>query len=913
MRCFSENSRFQTSSCKLAALLATLFFSLHFFSCQSGETNQEGDVPDEEQVDDERYAEEPVKKPVPIAGINLVEYDSAVPRCLQRQISGRTFEAVCHTGVKSESGEVEYLATGYGDSVREVKWSDPKTRSGAISQLSCTVSKLGLRQICKFEVNAENTILDFDLKIVNATSGEERTDTATVLAAYSIEQSAGLVPFMPSVFRRPTAKVESKIEGFSLSGIEDKELKLGLEDKALNPLSLGLRVSAMCSQGDTLFFAHGVSIFTIGKDGLIRLYAGSVSPQNYELLRNRRSVYLGKVVDLECVGKDIFALTTQMYFNQGRHFARVLKIAPQGPVQVLVGGENNPNDPDPTKKPTGFGIDAIGADIRGANGMSYVDLNLMYLTTNRTDLKLVKVEDNKAKLHPLPLKDDGEEDYGTFSDVLVDQGDIYLAAQGDHKVYRLDGSILRIKIGDGTSNPVVGGTDLDLAQSPIAGPRKLYAYKSGLLVTTSWNSVEFINKDGVVATLFGNYDQPSTGPFPYVLNANPSLSRGQVESVAAYEEKVAISGNGVIRLVDNAQMSVLAGIAGFTDFDPKDLKGDAIESVLPQIKAAIPSQSGGLYLLDALNTAMYSVDPKGDITHFAGQKGSAVKTGSNPKSVFMPDPVAIGEFSNGDVLYALKHEIYKVVKNGGVVHFAGSNTADGLTADGVDAKLAKIGSVTDLVINGQDVYFSEEVGLVSLSVGHRIMKIDAQGRIYRIATATSFNEPHKISVAQDGSLIVIEKGTDRILKVVANSEGTLSSSSSVEVLLENFKGSDIAVAPNGKVFALEGFDHLNGSKVVALRQNNASQYEVISIYGDYANPECGSGFINGSISKDDFLKKINGSLSYVCSGDKFNSISFEGTCQKSDDSFSMVVVQNFSFDAAYGYGNVIKIRQPCSL
>lgn len=196
-----------------------------------------------------------------------------------------------------------------------------------------------------------------------------------------------------------------------------------------------------------------------------------------------------------------------------------------------------------------------------------------------------------------------------------------------------------------------------------------------------------------------------------------------------------------------------------------------------------------LYISDAFNHKIFSINRDGLLTHIAGpwsyQTGNIDNMGTNAR---FNHPGSITTI--GDTLYvadAYNNVIRKITPDGNVTTFAGSKVAG--YADGIGTD-AKFNNPHGIVAIGKDLYVTD-------SSNHLIRKIDQNGAVTTIAGSDKGNEDGGLTEARfyfptnitaiDDTLYVIDAGNRRIRKIVLGLKPTNANRMLKKVTLEELR------------------------------------------------------------------------------------------------------------------------------
>ncbi len=291
------------------------------------------------------------------------------------------------------------------------------------------------------------------------------------------------------------------------------------------------------------------------------------------------------------------------------------------------------------------------------------------------------------------------------------------------------------------------------------GNRILKIDKSGVLRVIAGTGVKGFTGDGGAAT-----EATFNGIHNFVVLANGDLL-------------IADSFNHAIRKID-ARTGIVSKLSGN---GVKGFRGDGGPALDAQfdtpIQIALDPARTHLLVADIGNKRVRRIDlASGVITTVAGNgKGGIPTDGALAADAPLADPRAVAAFADGSffILERSGHALRFVDATGKIRTVAGSGK-QGLSGDG--------GPAIEATLNGPKYIALDRDGsvLIADAENHVIRRYSPKdGKITRVAgtgkrgtaglggdpLAGELSRPHGITIAPDGSLVITDSGSDRILKV----------------------------------------------------------------------------------------------------------------------------------------------------
>ena len=238
---------------------------------------------------------------------------------------------------------------------------------------------------------------------------------------------------------------------------------------------------------------------------------------------------------------------------------------------------------------------------------------------------------------------------------------------------------------------------------------------------------------------------------------------------------IGVAGNGAFSLRDRT--------GGYTGDG-----GPAIQAHLSRPQGGTVDEAGNIYIADTFNHCVRLVDTNGIIRTIAGQKPYRSAPGGftgdgGPATLArlnMPQDVAVDKDGNVYIADINNNRIRKVDVDGVITTFAGCDTA-GFSGDGGPATEASLRRPRGITTDKAGTLYIADSG------NHRIRKVKPNGIICTIAgigvagfagdggpaTEAHLQSPSNVTIDPSGNLYIIDKGNERIRKVIRPAQPVL--------------------------------------------------------------------------------------------------------------------------------------------
>ncbi len=354
--------------------------------------------------------------------------------------------------------------------------------------------------------------------------------------------------------------------------------------------------------------------------------------------------------------------------------------------------------------------------------------------------------------------------------VTVDANNkVYIADTGNHRVRLVEGVNLSTSAGragqgyNGDGTPATNFTLNTPAGIGVVGTDVFFVDSgNGRLRKVVGSTMTSVASDG------------SGGFFGDTGLANAAKLDGPmgVTVDAAGNYYIADTNNHVIRKVNasDGKINTIAGTPGVASANPADTNGDggsALSATFNKPTSVALDAQGNFYVADTGNNRIRKIDSNGTISTLAGLNAPSL---NGPSSVVV----------SGNNLYFAdpgNHVVRRFLLNDGVLSvFAGIQGSPGHTGDGGASGSARLNRPSGLAVNsGGDLFIADtgnhrvrrvSGGIISTVVTQGIPRSGFEGDGGTANTAR-MNSPSSVAVDAAGNLYIVDKGNNRIRRVVA--------------------------------------------------------------------------------------------------------------------------------------------------
>jgi sugar lactone lactonase YvrE len=457
---------------------------------------------------------------------------------------------------------------------------------------------------------------------------------------------------------------------------------------------------------------------------------------------------------------------------------RIRKITPDGMVSTLAGAPEQRDgnflpdvlDGPPTKArfafPAGIDVDADGnvyvADF-DANRIRKVAPD--GTVTTLAGSGIAGFADGSAR----------EARFNGPSGVAVDKnGTVYVADFYNHLIRAISpkGDVFTLSGNpevDEEGNPLGGYEDGPADTARFDGPASISIGANGVLYVADYynNRIRRVEKDGSVTTVAGTGNVGSAdGP-----GAEASFYTPNGIEFANGVIYVADSGNDTIRrITSDGTVSTLAGVPSQGDVD-----GPAHQARLRAPEAIAFDSDGNLYIADAGNNKIRKLSTDGIVSTVAGTGAIGYKDGLARTAQFdLPTGLAVDDAGNIIVADRLNQRIRLITPDGTVSTLAGSESSGYKDGIGEGAMFFNPRNVT-IAPNGSIVVID--------TYNHRIRSVDYNGKVTTLAgsdpgyqngpaLSARFSFPQAAAFDPEGNLLITDGDNHLIRKL--SKDGTVS-------------------------------------------------------------------------------------------------------------------------------------------
>ena len=313
---------------------------------------------------------------------------------------------------------------------------------------------------------------------------------------------------------------------------------------------------------------------------------------------------------------------------------------------------------------------------------------------------------------------------------------------------------------------VAGHKDGAAEVAQFSSPNGVAVDESGNIYVADRNnhSIRKIDAQGTVTTLAGN--------------GTPGYSNGTGDQ-ARFDNPVGLileaggdlavtdAGNHRIRRVSTGAAGLVSTFAGSGTAGAKD--GTGIAAEFNYSYGLTADAAGNLYVGDARNHLIRKISPQGVVTTLAGSGTEGYADGVGGSAMFdFPTGLGIDPEGNIYVADAYNHRIRKVSPSGEVSTVAGNGIAGFANGQGTGAQFnLPVGVVGDSKGN---IYVADYGN-------HQIRMISPSGKVSTLAGTgaagyadgagdqAQFNYPFGLAIDQEGNVVVVDAGNNRIRKI----------------------------------------------------------------------------------------------------------------------------------------------------
>lgn len=814
----------------------------------------DGEVDSEEPSSDEPLIEEgqPSEE---LTGTYLVGIDNARARCDFRDDSDSRYVLDCRAVISLDDGR-EVVAQGIRPGTT-LTWADPIALDGRISDVACDVAADRLSQSCELTAKTATARVKVELDVHDKKMDESRLEQSIVLLPYSVGVSAGFVPAIPILYQ-PGSATGADAKGLSLAKTPATG---GFQTAPFEADRVPLDISALCVQGDDIYFARAQQIFKL-TGSQITLHAGHSTAMQGGTSLDRLRVAFGKVTGLVCGDSRDDVIAT--FLDQTTGKSRIASIPPTG--QVVIIGESVDGGED-----AGWPATIVGKLVRDhlpsvIDSLTLSSSGEIYFATYN---HIYRIDDGgrlRAVAMDIPLPTDAE---SHFSSLLVAaDGSLRVTTNGG--LYDLVGKEVKLLAGgmrlEGYEPAVSGacpeiGTKVG-AQWPIIAAR---AFGKGVVVIVHEGCLAHLDADLVVKGL-GRIGW--SGAFATV----------GTEAVIYQNE----SSSTIERWTFQGEPVTLAGVNQALATD-----GSPATSVHMQRPQAIAYDGDLLIVSDDGQEGLLAVDTAGKLRHHRGRSTNG-----------------------GDDLW---DESYVVVADGieaevGGEPFVPYTSRLAVGPDGTyfmssygNLYIRKPGGqktrVVDGTIQGDVAVGPKNEAYVTSAAG--IMEVSATG-VRRLLDLGQ--EATSVAVAPSGELLwstaaqIYRRAADGTVKALRLPASIPEDSESIV--------SGMAVANDGTIyFHLEA----DGKLRTLTPPSGDGPWAEDVVFGSESTPlDCGAGKVTGKAAAQDLEGALKASVSLVCAGSVGGAVAIKDTCPEAGGSTRVAFTQLFAFG-----GNVVEFVLPC--
>ncbi|MDE0105484.1 MAG: hypothetical protein OXN89_24165 [Bryobacterales bacterium] len=352
-------------------------------------------------------------------------------------------------------------------------------------------------------------------------------------------------------------------------------------------------------------------------------------------------------------------------------------------------------------------------------------------------------------------------------------GNLYIADTSNHRVRRVDrvGTITTIA---GTGEPGFSGDGGLATAAQFRSPQRLALDAAGNLyiADTSNDRVRRVDRAGVITTIAGSGERGYSGDGGPATAAQLRSPRGLVVD-ATGDLYIADSSNHRVRMVD--RFGTITTVAGTGEFG---YSGDGGPATAAQIRSPLSlalDAVGNLFIADAGNFRVRTVDPRGVITTVAGTGNPGRSGDGGPATAarltFLRG-LAVDATGNLFIADTTNRRVRRVDTSGRITTVAGTGNGR-FGGDGGPAASARLFDPQGVALDtAGNIYLAD-------SDNHRVRRVDRAGVITTIAgtgrigsggdggpaTAAQLNFPRGMAVDAAGNLFIADTSNRRVRRV----------------------------------------------------------------------------------------------------------------------------------------------------
>lgn len=363
----------------------------------------------------------------------------------------------------------------------------------------------------------------------------------------------------------------------------------------------------------------------------------------------------------------------------------------------------------------------------------------------------------------------------SIQDLSVDpSGNVYIADQGDDKIWKVDATTGIITTLAGTGQGGFSGDGGPATSAQINNPRGVYADASGnvYIGDRSNHRIRKVDTAGIITTIAGGNAAGERG----TLRGNATEGAPATDVLLGNPQGISMNSSGELHFTDRLNRRVyrmdsagnLHTVAGTYVGDG----GPATEASMSNPHSLFIGSDGSQYIADGTQLRVRKVDPSGIITTIAGNGSNIFSGDGGPATAAgFTSPTGIFVTPSNTVIITDNNRIRQVDTSGNITTIAGNPDAE-IRGDGGAATQAQISARSPFVDGAGNLYFVN---------GSTVRKIDTNGIITTVAgNGTSgfsgdggpaldaqLNGALNMVIDNAGNLFIADNGNRRIRKVDA--------------------------------------------------------------------------------------------------------------------------------------------------